>query len=43
MKSSIVSYKKSLQNQGGVNDTNKYSSYSLPKDVCHHQKGGECE
>jgi len=42
-KSSTVSYKQSLQNQEGVNDTNKYFFYSLPKDGCHHQKGGECE
>ena len=43
MKFSTFSYKQSLQNQGGVNDTNRYSFYSLPTDGCHHQIGGECE
>ena len=43
MKSSTISYKKSLQNQGGVNDTNRYSFYSKPTGGCHHKKRGECE
>jgi len=43
MESLTFSYKQSLKSQGRVNDTNRYSFYSLPTDGCHHQKGGECE